>query len=536
MTLPASQFESALADLRAALAEGRIVPAVQTIAAQLDAGSANVQQWIQSAHEVSRVVQPLAAAALLERGLARWPASTTMRYLLGNALRAGGRARDAEHALRAVIAVEPMHADAPVSLAFLLREQGRLSAAAQTILALWRAQPRTRDGDWRAVKFLQECQRHTDVEDIADAIVEAHPRDAGLLALLGENALLVGRFGNAQRRLRAAVELDPREAASWLRLAHTHRYASADDPDLALLREAEGRTDLGDDARVCVGFALGKAYDDLGERDKAAAFWRDANTRRRAGRPWDAYGWSRFVDAQRRATPPAATPVDPSVTPVFIVGMPRSGTTLVASLIGRNRDAKNRNELNWIAALAAKLGAEPAPAALASAGALYRAHLVQDDEPARCYVDKNPLNFRHLGLVAAMLPNAKIVHCRRDPRDTALSLWSQHFAHDDMRWAYDIGDIAAYWRGYQALMAHWRETLAVPVFDLDYEALVTDHGATVARLTEFLGMGDAQRDAPADGAIATASVWQARQAVYASSVGRWREYATHLPELAHAFD
>lgn len=535
MTIPAPQFDTALDELRAALTAGRFAPAVQQIVAFLDDGNANVQQWAQAAHEVSRVVQPLAAAAVLERGLVHWPASTLLRYLLGLALRAGGRPREAEQALRAVIAAEPTHADAPVALAFLLRDQGRLSAAAQTIVALWKQQPRTRDGDYRVVKFLQECQRHGDAEEVAESILEAHPRDAELLALLGENALLLGRFGNAQRRLRAAVETDPRQSAAWLRLAHTHRFAADDDADLALLRAAHARGDLHDDARVCIEFALGKAHDDLHERDAAARYWRAANARRRAARPWDAYGWTRFVDAQCRAPTLPAVAADPSTTPVFIVGMPRSGTTLVASLIGRNRDVRNRNELNWIAALAANLGVAPAPAALASAGALYRAHLTQDDEPARCYVDKNPLNFRHLGLVAAMLPNAKIIHCRRDPLDTALSLWSQHFAHDDMRWAYDFGDIAAYWRGYEALMRHWRETLAVPIFDLDYETMVADSGATIARLAAFLGVGEAQRDDATGHAIATASVWQARQAVYASSVGRWREYNAQLPELPLAF-
>ncbi|MDC8011866.1 tetratricopeptide repeat-containing sulfotransferase family protein [Tahibacter soli] len=535
MTIPAHQLDAAIGELKTALAAGHVAPAVQRIVAFLDDGGADAQQWMLGAHEVSRFVQPLAAAHVLERGLVRWPASTDMRYLLGNALRAGGRTREAEQALRAVIAAEPAHADAPVSLAFLLREQGRLSAAAQTIVTLWKRQPRTRDGDYRAVKFLQECHRHADAEELAEPILAAHPRDAELLALLGENALLLGRFGSAQRRLRAAVEIDPQQAAAWLRLAHTHRFAAGDDDDLALLRAAQARGDLADEARVCVEFALGKAYDDLAEREEAVRAWRAANARRRAARPWDAYGWARFVDAQRSAPPLPAVAADPSTTPVFIVGMPRSGTTLVASLLGRNRDVKNRNELNWIAALAANLGATPAPAALASAGALYRAHLVQDDEPARCHVDKNPLNFRHLRLVAAMLPNAKIIHCRRDPLDTALSLWSQHFAHDDMRWAYDFGDIAAYWRGYQALMGHWHETLAVPVFDLDYEAMVADSGATLARLAAFLGIGDAQRDAAAGEAIATASVWQARQAVYASSVGRWRAYEALLPELSLAF-
>ncbi|HSX61653.1 MAG TPA: sulfotransferase, partial [Tahibacter sp.] len=142
-----------------------------------------------------------------------------------------------------------------------------------------------------------------------------------------------------------------------------------------------------------------------------------------------------------------------------------------------------------------------------------------------------------------------IIHCRRDLRDTALSLWSQHFAHDDMNWAYDFGDIGAYARGYHALMDHWRKVLPIRVLELDYESLVANTQANLTRLFTFLGLppppatpaaaatpaSAADRkprgaDAPRD-AIATASVWQARQGVYASSVGRWKAYAELLPEM-----
>ena len=333
---------------------------------------------------------------------------------------------------------------------------------------------------------------------------------------------------------------------AWLRLAHTHKFTRGDDPDLQLLREALPRTDLGDNARLCAMFGLGKALDDLGERAEAAKLLRAANAEGRARFPWDDRGWQRFVEMQLRTRVPLPLPVDDRTVPVFIVGLPRSGTTLVASQLARHPEVCNRSELNWISALAAKLGPAPSAGALTTASHVYRAQLRQDDAPVRCYIDKNPLNFRHLGLIAAMFPNARIIHCRRDVRDTALSLWGQHFAHDDMNWAYDFADIASYARGYQTLMEHWRKVLPLRVLELDYESLVSNTAANMTRLYTFLGLpappaaapaGDKparSADAPRD-AIATASVWQARQAVYASSVARWRGYAEFVPEIEQVF-
>ncbi|WP_257386626.1 tetratricopeptide repeat-containing sulfotransferase family protein [Tahibacter caeni] len=554
--MSSEQYAVAMADLRRGIGQGQLGPAIQQFLGRLDVGKAGIQQWIQSAEELLRGNLAVPAGLVLEAGLNRWASSTTLRYLYGIALRLSGHVREAEQMFREVIAAEPTHADAPLALAFMLREQGRLAAASETVLALWGRHPRTRMGDIRTLRFLQECQRHAEAEEISQDILDANPRDAELLAITGEISLVLGRFGSARRRLRLAAELDPRQAAAWLRLAHTHKFTRADDPDLVLLEQAQTRSDLAEAASLCAAFGLGKVYDDLGERARAAQVLRKANAESRAAFPWDLRGWQRFVERQLRARVPLPLPVDERVVPVFIVGLPRSGTTLVASQLGKHPDVRNRSELNWIAALAAQLGPEPASGALSTAAHLYRSQLRQDDAPARCYVDKNPLNFRHLGLIAAMFPNARIIHCRRDLRDTALSLWSQHFAHDDMNWAYDFGDIGDYARGYQTLMEHWRKVLPLRVLELDYESLVANTAADLKRLFTFLGLPPLpaadkpaadkpvsdksvpdksaektpRRAAPRD-AIATASVWQARQNVYASSVGRWKAYAPLLPEM-----
>lgn len=551
MSLSSEQYAVAMADLRRGIGQGQLGPALQQFLGRLEVGKAGIQQWIQSAEDLLRGNQAVPAGLVLEAGLNRWASSTTLRYLYGIALRLSGHLREAEQMFREVIAAEPTHADAPLALAFMLREQGRLGAASDAVLSLWRRHTRTRMGDARTLRFLQECQRNAEAEEISQAVLDANPRDAELLSMTGEISLTLGRFGSARRRLRLAVELDPQQAAAWLRLAHTHKFSRADDPDLQLLDDAQRRTDLQEPAALCAAFGLGKALDDLGQRERAVDVLRKANVRSHAVFPWDRNGWQRFVEMQLRTRVPLPLPVDDRIVPVFVVGLPRSGTTLVASQLAKHPDVCNRSELNWIAALAAQLGPTPGSGALTTAAHLYRNQLRQDDAPARCYVDKNPLNFRHLGIIAAMFPNARIIHCRRDVRDTALSLWCQHFAHDDMNWAYDFSDIGAYARGYQALMEHWRKVLPIRVLELDYESLVSNTAANLTRMFTFLGLPPLPAapavpaattaaappdkkprtaDAPRD-AIATASVWQARQGVYASSVGRWKAYAPLLPEM-----
>lgn len=460
-------------------------------------------------------------------------ADADQHYRRGNELRAAGRAAEAEAALREALALAPGHADAALSLAFLLREQGRLRAASETILARWHAQPRVRDDDLRSLAFLRECQQPDAAEAVAVAALERFPDDAALLALAGENALDRGAFAIARDRLAASVERDPSRAPAWLRLAHTHRFDDRDDADLARMRAARADTSGGEDVQIALCFALGKAHDDLGDFADAAAFFREGNERakrRRGG--WSREGWRRrFVEQQSRAPPLPTLCEREDFIPVFIVGLPRTGTTLAATLLGRYPAVCNRGELNWLAALAARLGPTPPSSALTAAAMLLHAQLRQDDAPARFYIDKNPLNFRHLGLIAALFPNARVIHCRRDRRDTALSIWSQHFAHDDLAWSYDFDDIAAFAAGYERVVAQRPPSLAW--FDLDYERLVGDAEATLAQLRGFLGLAATGATTHVDGAIRTASVWQARQPLHGRSVGRWRDYLEWIPELGN---
>jgi hypothetical protein len=231
--------------------------------------------------------------------------------------------------------------------------------------------------------------------------------------------------------------------------------------------------------------------------------------------------------------------VDPrdDFTPVFVVGMPRSGTTLVAELLSRHPKVCNRGELPCIANLAARpaLNGNPARAELERAAATYVAHSRQDDAgEARWFLDKQPMNFCYLDLVLAMFPHAKIIHCQRGARDTALSLWMQCFLKDVQGYSYDFGDIALVMRDHDKLMAHWASRHPASIRTLRYEELASDPARLIGELAAWIGLppGTAAPPAGPKSSISTASLWQARQPVHTRSVGRWRHYAAFVPELS----
>ncbi|MBF0311063.1 MAG: sulfotransferase, partial [Magnetococcales bacterium] len=174
-------------------------------------------------------------------------------------------------------------------------------------------------------------------------------------------------------------------------------------------------------------------------------------------------------------------------------------------------------------------------AALSAAGvaALAEGYLVQladHEATAARVVDKMPLNFEHLALIALMFPRARVIHVRRHAVDTCLSGYFLRFERS-MGYATHLAGLAGYYRGYRALMAHWKRVLPLPVYEMQYERLVGDAEGEVRRLVAFLGLPWAQRERVVEGRVLTPSSWQVRQPVYREAVGRWRRYEPWLGEL-----
>lgn len=505
------------------------------------APSAHDQRTLQAAQAMLMRGDAGGAAATLDAALAACPGSDELALARAGVATRQGDPAEAETQLRNIVRRTPGHLPAAFALARLLRDQGRMLAAADALSAACRAGAVTIEQRIDAVELLDDCGGQADALQLcADAFAQGID-DPRLRAHAGALASQLGRFDEARVHQEAALRATAL-ALEWhvpLGLAGLQRYGDPRHPDIAWFEQLLTRGELSPHARSGLLFALGKAWDDLGEHARAAAAWSEANRLVREQHPWNGKAWRRSVQMRlARPAPPALPDGDPSWTPVFIVGMPRSGSTLLAERLALHPAVRHRGELPWLPTLAAKLGAmasdQERAAQMPAAAAAYRAQLVQDDAPARWYIDKQPHNYLHVDLILTLFPQARVIHCRRDPRDTALSLWMQSFHPGTQDFASDFGNIATVMQGSQRLMAHWRRRYPDAVREVHYEDLVRDPVACIAALAAWLGLPEVEAPAaPEPGrAINTASLWQARQPVYTRSVQRWRNYAELMPELA----
>lgn len=446
----------------------------------------------------------------------------------------------AEAVLSDLLVHNPGHRDAATLLAKLNQTRGDLSRASEVAAQHCQQAEFDPQTTLQWVQFIQQCQRQPIAAELCEEAIRLGHASPELYAMAGNLLCELGRFDAARQYLSGAVErgIDLNKWFIYSVLADTRRYSSPDDADIALIERHFSSADSTPQSRAASGFALGKIFDDIGDYARAARVLREANALAGRAMSWSRENWRESIERRIsnpvRNRPPAH---ESEVVPVFVVGMPRTGTTITARRLGMHPLTRERGELPHIGYIARRLETANLMndvAALREAADLYLRHIRQDDAPARWYIDKNPENIRYLDLIAAMFPEAKLVVCQRGAADTALSMWSQYFAHPDQAYSYDFDNIAAFMDGNARLLNHWRKQLPLPFFTLEYEQFATGPDATLAKLRDFIGLDpDAPTDASsADQAIASNSRWQARQPVYASSVGRWRHYLPYVPELA----
>lgn len=499
---------------------------------------ASEQEWLECGRALVLRSDLATATEVFESASARYPASADLNLGLAGLYWQTQRQARAEARLHAWLSQDPAHVAATFLLVRLLREQGQMQAAAEAMLRLFDHGPHDADTVIQAVEMLDDYGRPKDAASICEAAIAAGCDDPRVHAYAGMFGIQLGQFERVREHYEFALAHDD-QAVEWnipIGLSGLQRYRDANHPDFALFSQVLGRAGLSDKTRTTTLFALGKAHDDIADHAQATRYLSEANARANAAQPWSRKAWKRAVEA-RLAAPayPWTLPAPTDWTPVFIVGVPRSGTTLLAELIAQHPHVCNRGELGWLQVLAQRLSLTPPGRRepYEEAAALYAAQLRQDDADARWYLDKQPLNLLHVDLIMALWPNARIIHCQRNARDTALSLWSQSFhdrAHD---YAYDLNDIAVVIQGCRRLMAHWCERYPASIRTVHYETMVAAPDESVASLAEWLGLptqSSADRTQSSQG-ISTASAWQARQPVYTSSAGRWRDYAPYLPEL-----
>jgi hypothetical protein len=356
-----------------------------------------------------------------------------------------------------------------------------------------------------------------------------------------------GEFEEAAQHLMKATVDFP---AAFEQLTAVKRMTEADGPLVDRMRVLAERPHLDMTLRTRLEFGLGKAFDDLGDCAEAMRHYEAANGLKamsaRLNRPALAAKYDNVISGftpealgrarQALAVPGPAGPGDD--LPVFIVGMPRSGSTLVEQILSSHPAVAAGGELSfwvdrlrgWSAAGVTSLDA----GALFKAAEDYRAELRRIGPRALRVTDKRLWNFELLWLIRLALPDARIIHCRRHPVDTCLSIFFANFsAREDYAW--DRGDLAFFYRQYERLMDHWRSALPPGrITEVEYETLIAEREAETRRLVAFCGLDweDACLKPERNGRVVqTASLWQARQPVYTTSVARWRRYKPWLAEL-----
>jgi tetratricopeptide (TPR) repeat protein len=435
------------------------------------------------------------AADCARRALALHPASAAAHNNLGNALRDLERFDAAAASYGRAIALSPSFAEAHNNLGILYRNQGRL------------------------VEAEASCQRS----------LELDARGVPAIPLLASLRADGGRFGEAEALCRRAIAIDPQCIEAGAALPAYRRMVHG---DAAWLQQARALVQQPLPARrqALLRYAMGKYCDDIAEYDAAFDHYRRANELMRGtARGYDREAMERLVD-HLIATPSSVSAAagGDSSRVVFIVGMPRSGTTLAEQILASHNEVFGAGELRfWTDAPAST-------AAPASPGDAYLAHLPPDSSKAARVIDKMPYNFLHLGMIHATLSQAKIIHVHRDPVDTCLSIYFQDFG-DTQTYARELGDLAHYYDQYRRIMHHWMSVLPPEaILDLAYEDLVADQERWSRAMVTFIGLDwdpgclEFERT---ERTVMTASLWQVRQKMHARSVGRSRNYEKFVTPL-----
>ncbi|MBV8103115.1 MAG: sulfotransferase [Hyphomicrobiales bacterium] len=482
---------------------------------------------------LEQAIEPFAAALRLNPGLA---SAHNYFACIFDSMGQESRAMASYHA---AVALQPNLVIAQMRLGVLYLTQSRNAEAEAAFRAAASAAPGTRMARIAEACALEASSALDEALAAACATVEAYPKDAEAHAYLAKLLDESGLSAEAAAHYLRATELAPDLCLAWSGLARNRKFTGEDSPLIARMNAVLARPNLTPRKRQVVHFALGKAHDDMGNYEAAILNFEAGNRLRAMAGDLDRAELVRRVDRLIEATPQGYRDrqPDPGVedaTPILIVGMPRSGSTLTEQILSSHPEVAAGGELEfWHARDTPRedvwgLNSE----ATRRFADDYLARLRRFGPGAKRVTDKALDNFLRLGFIHRILPKATFIHCRRHPVDTALSIFTTNF---DCEYGGDRGDLVFFFRQYQRLMAHWRQVLPPDrLIDVDYEELVADPEPQARRLIAACGLewNDACLAPHCNTrTIQTASLWQARQPVYKTSVGRWRRYELWLGEF-----
>ncbi|WP_187782065.1 sulfotransferase family protein [Gimesia chilikensis] len=390
--------------------------------------------------------------------------------------------------------------------------------------------------------------QHSVGVDLLKKAIELQPRISEYHHNLAAIYRQLGEFQLSEDHYLTAIRLKPDYAEAYFNYSATRKF-TPDDPVIEMIEQQAARDDLSDEDRCFLGFAGGKIFNDLKDYDKAFFYYELGNQSRKVQFDIQKHrqGIDQVIEVFSAETIRELSQYGLQTDlPVFIIGMPRTGTTLVEQILSSHPDVHGAGELSDISSIAGTMprhtpGQTPYPEcirqlpvnAFSGFGKAYLQRLRNFNQSASRVINKMPGNYLYLGLIAILFPQAKVIHCRRDPLDTCLSCYFQRFrtGHD---YSHDLKDLGLYYREYERLMAHWQQVLPHQPYELAYADLVQNQEAISRELVEFIGVDwdDQCLDFHANQRpVTTASNWQVRRPMNRSGLERWKNYNQHLDGL-----
>lgn len=487
-----------------------------------------------------------ASATCFERAVKFNPKLANLHFNLALARQAQGRIGDAINSVEVAISLEPEVPMLHAKLGQLQATFNQPERAVESLRKCLELDPNSIPVRLNLSQALCDLGRLSEAEVVGKSVIALNPQDANAYRLLGRIFQLSGDFENAIKNFERAIELQPDQAPAYYAIAYSKKVGPVDRPFISRMELLAETIDDPGEGKKLLHYAIAKSFDDLGEYDRAIEHFDVANRlaldeMRAAGRSYEEEREELkvqrlieqfsldFLDHHRDQSHSGARPI-------FIVGMIRSGTTLVEQILSRHPAIEAAGELGYWVQNVPKMLLElvEEPQAAPDTGrwrSEYEAVLDSISRTSPHITDKMPLNFWALGFIHLAYPHAKIIHVKRDPRDNCISIFLTPFrvAPD---FGHDRAHIVHAYHEYQRLMAHWKSVLpASSMVDLEYADLVSNPEANIRAMVEFIGLEwtyacldpeQSQR------AVNTPSQWQVRQPIYRKSVNRWQNYAPYL--------